>query len=74
MNAKAPNIVLILADQMAAAALPCHRHPVVQAPNVTRLVQEGAVFDSAYCSSPLCAPPQSPRHRRPMDVREGRHP
>jgi choline-sulfatase len=56
MNEKVPNILLIIADQMAGPALPCYGHSVVQAPNITRLAQEGIVFDSAYCNSPLCAP------------------
>jgi choline-sulfatase len=56
MAAKAPNILFIMADQMAGPALPCHGHPIVQAPNLTRMAQEGVVFDSVYCNSPLCAP------------------
>ena len=56
MEGNGPNILLIMADQMAAPALPCYGHPVVQAPNISRLAREGVVFDSAYCNSPLCAP------------------
>jgi choline-sulfatase len=56
MEAKGPNILLIMADQMAGPALPCYGHSVVQAPNITRLAQEGVVFDSTYSASPLCAP------------------
>jgi arylsulfatase A-like enzyme len=56
MSPAQPNILLVMADQMAAPALPFHGHPVVQAPNLSRLAEEGVVFDSAYCSSPLCAP------------------
>ena len=56
METKTPNILFIMADQMAGPALPCYGHPVVQAPNLTRMAQEGVVFDSAYCNSPLCAP------------------
>jgi choline-sulfatase len=51
-----PNIMIIMADQMAAPALPMYGHPLVDAPNLERLASEGVVFDSAYCSSPLCAP------------------
>jgi choline-sulfatase len=51
-----PDFLILMADQMAAPALPAYGHPVVQAPNITRLAREGTVFDSAYCSSPLCAP------------------
>ena len=51
-----PNIVFVMADQMAAPALPIHGHPVVKAPQIERLAERGVVFDAAYCNSPLCAP------------------
>ncbi len=52
-----PNILFIMADQMAAPMIPLY-HPasVVQMPHLQRLAAEGVVFDSAYCNSPLCAP------------------
>ncbi len=51
-----PNILLVMFDQMAALSLPVYGHPVVQAPNLTRLAARGTVFESAYCVSPLCSP------------------
>jgi choline-sulfatase len=45
-----------MADQMTALALPFYGHPVVKAPHMTALAEDGVVFDSAYCNSPLCAP------------------
>jgi len=51
-----PNIVLVMADQLAARVLPCHGHPLVRAPHIARLADEGVVFDAAYCNSPICAP------------------
>ena len=51
-----PNLLLVMADQLAPQFLPCHGHPVVQAPAVERLAAEGVVFDAAYTNSPLCAP------------------
>ena len=51
-----PNIVLIMADQLAPQFLPCYGHPLVHAPTLERLAQEGVVFDAAYTNSPLCAP------------------
>ncbi len=51
-----PNIVLIMADQLAPQFLPCYGHPVVKAPTIERLAEEGVVFDAAYTNSPLCAP------------------
>lgn len=49
------NILLILADQLAASALPCYGHPVVRAPHLDGLAREGCVFEHAYCNSPICA-------------------
>lgn len=51
-----PNILLIMADQMAGPALPSAGRPVVRAPNTQSLAEGGVVFDSAYCNRPLCAP------------------
>ena len=56
MTAKAPNILIVMADQMAPAFLPIYGHPLVRAPNMEALARDGIVFDSAYCASPLCAP------------------
>ena len=58
MNNKSnrPNIVLIMADQLAPHFLPCYGHTVVVAPTISRLAEEGVVFDAAYTNSPLCAP------------------
>src|SRR3989338_7805404 len=54
---KRPNILFIMADQMAAPILPLHdAASPVQMPNLMRLAAEAVVFDAAYCNSPLCAP------------------
>lgn len=53
---RAPNILLVMADQLAAPVLPAYGHPLVQAPNLTALAQRSVVFDSAYCNFPICAP------------------
>jgi choline-sulfatase len=45
-----------MVDQLGAGWLPAYGHPVVQAPNISRLADAGVVFESAYCPSPLCAP------------------
>jgi choline-sulfatase len=56
MPAKAPNILIVMADQMAPACLPIYGHSLLRAPNMQALARDGVVFDSAYCASPLCAP------------------
>jgi choline-sulfatase len=55
MPARRPNILFVMADQLTASALPFHGGPA-DAPVLEELSSEGVVFDSAYCSSPLCAP------------------
>lgn len=51
-----PNILLVMADQLAVPTLPFHGHPLVQAPHLSALAKGGVVFDSAYCNFPICAP------------------
>ncbi|WP_146339956.1 choline-sulfatase [Nesterenkonia sp. NBAIMH1] len=51
-----PNIVVIQADQMAAQSLGAYGDQAARTPTIDALAQEGAVFDRAYCSTPLCAP------------------
>src|SRR5699024_5935193 len=51
-----PNIVVIQADQMAAQALGAYGDEAAKTPHIDALAQEGAVFDRAYCNTPLCAP------------------
>ena len=54
---KQPNILLIEADQMASSILPIY-NPKGQAivPNLSKLAEEGIIFDNCYCNSPLCSP------------------
>ena len=51
-----PNIVLIMADQLAPQFTGTYGHPVVKTPNMDALAARGRRFDAAYCNSPLCAP------------------
>ena len=53
---KQPNILFLMADQMTARWLPFIGQSPVLAPRLTRLAEQGVVFTSAYCPSPLCAP------------------
>jgi choline-sulfatase len=51
-----PNIVMIMADQFVFNAIGALGHPVVQTPNIDRLVQSGVTFENCYCNSPICVP------------------
>jgi choline-sulfatase len=56
MTTTKPNILFVMADQLAARFLPFHGHRLVRTPNLSRLAAEGVVFENCYSSSPLCAP------------------
>ncbi len=56
MTRKSPNIVLIMADQLAPQFTGTYGHPLVKTPHMDGLAVRGTRFDAAYCNSPLCAP------------------
>ena len=51
-----PNIVLVMADQLAPHFTGTYGHPLVDTPAMDALAERGARFDAAYCHSPICAP------------------
>jgi choline-sulfatase len=51
-----PDILIVVADQLAPSALPFHDNTVTHAPAMSSLAENGVVFDNAYTASPLCAP------------------
>jgi choline-sulfatase len=56
-SAGKPNILYIMADQLAAPLLKMHNvASQIKTPNLDALAANGVVFDSAYSPSPLCAP------------------
>lgn len=56
-SAKRPNILYIMADQMAAPLLKMNDpDSVIKTPHLDELAKTGVNFASAYCNSPLCAP------------------
>ncbi len=71
MTEKKPNILFIMADQMAAPALPIYGNAKVHAPNLERLASEGVVFENCYCNLPMCGPSRASLHagRLPFSMR-----
>jgi choline-sulfatase len=51
-----PDILILQADQLAPHFLAAYGHRVTLTPYLSELAGSGAVFDAAYCNSPLCAP------------------
>jgi choline-sulfatase len=50
------NLLIIIADQLKAVALPCYGNKVTHTPHVDRLAAEGVRFENAYTNAPLCGP------------------
>ncbi len=51
-----PNVLLVMADQLAPHFTSTYGHPVVRTPHLDALAERGMRFDAFYCHSPLCAP------------------
>lgn len=56
MPVQPPNIVVVLSDEHAPGVTGCYGHPSVRTPNLDRLAAQGALYESAYCTSPMCVP------------------
>lgn len=53
---KYKNVLVIVADELARAALGCAGHPLVRTPCIDRLAAAGTRFTAAYSNSPICVP------------------
>ncbi len=51
-----PNILVVMADQLAPHFTGAYGHKVAKTPHLDALAARGMRFDAAYCNSPLCAP------------------
>ena len=56
MATRAPNLVVIMADQHRADLMGCAGAPGVLTPNLDRLASEGVRFSRVNCQGPLCMP------------------
>jgi arylsulfatase A-like enzyme/Flp pilus assembly protein TadD len=50
------NVLLITIDTLRADRLSCYSNKYVQTPNLDRLAQEGVLFESCICQTPLTLP------------------
>ena len=51
-----PNIVFVLVDDLRWDELGVAGHPYVETPNIDRIAREGAWFQRAFTTTPLCSP------------------
>ena len=55
-EARKPNVVFILADDLGWAELGCYGNRFNETPNLDRVAREGIRFTEAYAAAPVCSP------------------
>jgi arylsulfatase len=55
-SAAAPDVLLVMPDQMRGDCLSALGHPVLHTPTLDRLAREGVLFRRAYSTVPSCIP------------------
>lgn len=55
-RAKAPNIIVILMDDLGWGDLSCFGSRSIATPNLDRLARNGVIMENCYASSPVCSP------------------
>jgi arylsulfatase A-like enzyme len=53
---KAPNILFIMADDHAVAAIGAYGSRLIETPNIDRIAAEGVRFDNSFVTNSICAP------------------
>jgi arylsulfatase A-like enzyme len=51
-----PNILIVMADDLAAWMLGCYGNKEIKTPNIDQLARTGMRFSNAYACTPICSP------------------
>lgn len=73
-DAKLPNIVLLVSDDLGRLETTVYGSREVRTPTLERLAARGMVFDNAYVASPSCCPNRASLLTGLMPARHGAHP
>jgi len=57
-ESKPPNIIWLMAEDMGPD-LECNGMAGVKTPNLNQMAREGAIYNRAYCTNPICSPNRS---------------
>jgi arylsulfatase A-like enzyme len=55
-NAKSPNIVLIIADNLGRESVGTYGGKIFSTPRIDAIGRDGVIFDQCYIGTPLCSP------------------
>ena len=56
MSVKQPNFLVILIDDLRYDEFGAGGHPYMKTPHIDRIAHEGAIFDRAFHTTPICSP------------------
>ena len=56
LQARKPNVIFIMVDDLGWMDLACQGNKIVDTPNIDRFAAEGMRFTSAYSAAPVCTP------------------
>lgn len=56
VHPKAPNFIILFADDMGYGDLGCYGHPTIRTPGIDKMAQEGIRLTSFYVASSVCTP------------------
>lgn len=51
-----PNVVVFITDEQPAHMTGCYGDAIARTPTMDQLAQRGALWEHAYCASPICCP------------------
>ncbi|MEM9015478.1 MAG: sulfatase [Verrucomicrobiota bacterium] len=70
-QAKPPNVLLILADDLSWFDIGCYGNKVVRTPNIDKLASDGMKFSNAFTATAMCAPTRQQLYTGLFPVRNG---
>jgi arylsulfatase A-like enzyme len=70
-DAKRPNIIFILADDLGYTDVACYGSKYYETPNIDRMAAEGARFTDGYTCGPNCQPTRAALHSGQYGPRTG---
>ena len=70
-DAKRPNLIFILADDLGYTDVACYDSKYYETPNIDRMAAEGARFTDGYTCGPNCQPTRAALHSGQYGPRTG---